>query len=167
MPDLRQQLETGLAGRYRIERQLGRGGTATVFLAYDSQDQRSVAIKVLDPELAALMGPARFLREIKIAQRLQHRHIIPLYESGETGGLLYYVMPVADGGSLRGRLVREKQLPLSDVLEIERQVSSALSYAHAQGVIHRDIKPENILMWDNRAVIADFGIARAMTEVQD
>jgi hypothetical protein len=162
--DLRAQLESGLAGRYRVERELGRGGMAIVFLAHDLRHDRCVAVKVLHPELAAAVGPGRFLREIEIAATLQHPHIIPLFDSGQIGDLLYYVMAYAESGSLRARLAREKQLPLQDALEITRQVASALSFAHAHGVVHRDVKPENILLQGDQAVVADFGIARAISE---
>jgi len=161
--DLLTRLTAALAGRYAIERELGRGGMATVFLAQDEKHHRPVAIKVLSPELAAVLGGERFLREIEIAARLHHPHILPLYDSGEADGLLYYVMPYADGESLRDRLEREKQLPLDDALQIAREVADALSYAHSHDVVHRDIKPENILLESGHAVVADFGIARAIT----
>ncbi len=154
---------TALADRYRIERELGEGGMATVYLAEDLKHHRPVAIKVLKPELAARLGPERFLREIETAARLNHPHILPLHDSGAAGGFLYYVMPYVEGESLRGRLTREKQLPLGDALRIAREVTDALSYAHSQGVVHRDIKPENILLQSGHAVVADFGIARAIT----
>jgi eukaryotic-like serine/threonine-protein kinase len=160
--DLLTQLDSGLAGRYSIKRALGRGGMATVFLAQDLRHDRSVAIKVLHPELGAAVGPGRFHREIDIAAALQHPHIIPLFDSGQIGDLLYYVMAYAEGGSLRGRLRREKQLPLEEVLELTRQVASALSFAHSRGVVHRDIKPENILLEVDQAVVADFGLAQAL-----
>src|SRR5215813_11720563 len=132
-------LRRGLQGRYTIERELGRGGMATVYLARDLKHGRPVAIKVLRPELAAALGADRFLREIELTANLQHPHILPLYDSGETEGSLYYVMPLVEGESLRDRLVREKQLPLDDAMEITRQVIAALSYAHQRGIIHRDI----------------------------
>src|SRR5262245_40200270 len=135
---------------------------ATVFLAQDLRDPRRVAIKVLPPELAAVLGPERFRREIEIAAGLVHPHILALYESGTDGGLLYYVMPYAEGESLRHRLAREKQLPMADALRIAREVADALDYAHRKGVVHRDIKPENILLVDQHAMVADFGIARAI-----
>src|SRR5437867_1720732 len=135
---------------------------ATVFLAADVKHRRPVALKVLHSELAAAIGAERFLREIEIAARLQHPHILPLYDSGAAQGCLYYVMPYVEGESLRERLTREKQLPLDEVLNLGREVADALSYAHGQGVVHRDIKPENILLESGHAVVSDFGIARAM-----
>src|SRR5689334_25189836 len=152
-----------LADRYRIERELGAGGMATVYLAEDLKHRRRVAIKVLRPELGAAVGAERFLREIETTANLRHPHILPLYDSGSAGGLLYYVMPLVEGESLRDRLAREKQLPIDDALRIAREVADALSYAHARGVIHRDIKPENILLEGGHAVVADFGIARAVS----
>jgi len=159
-----------LAGRYRMEREIGAGGMATVFLAYDERHERRVAVKVLRPELAAAMGPTRFLREIKITANLQHPHILPLYDSGEADGVVYYVMPFVEGESLRARLARVRQLPLDEALDIARSVAAALDYAHRHGVIHRDIKPENILLaGDDRAdasrwqaLVADFGVAFAV-----
>ncbi len=156
------RLRTALADRYAIEGALGEGGMATVYRARDLKHRRPVAIKVLRPELAAAIGPERFLREIEIAAGLQHPRILPLYDSGEADGLLYYVMPLVEGESLRDRLDRERQLPLEDALRITREVASALSYAHARGVVHRDIKPDNILLTAGEAVVADFGIARAL-----
>jgi serine/threonine-protein kinase len=157
------RLQAALAGRYTIERELGRGGMATVYLAQDLKHHRQVAIKVLKPELAAALGPERFLREIEIAAGLNHPHILPLHDSGEADGFLYYVMPFVEGESLRSWLDREKQLPLEDALEIAREVADALSYAHGHAVVHRDIKPENILLEASHAVVSDFGIARAIT----
>src|SRR5690348_13978604 len=136
---------------------------ATVFLAEDRKHRRSVAIKVLHADLAAALGEERFLREIEIAARLQHPHILPLYDSGSAGGFLYYVMPYVEGESLRDRLTREKQLSLEDTLRVATEVASALAYAHSRGVVHRDIKPENIMLSGGTAVVADFGIARAVT----
>ncbi len=156
-------LQAAFSGRYAIERELGRGGMATVYLAEDPKHHRKVAIKVLKPEFAAALGPERFLREIEIAANLAHPHILPLYDSGEAAGLLYYVMPYVEGESLRDRLTREKQLPLEDALQITREVADALSYAHSRDVVHRDIKPENILFEAGHAVVSDFGIARAIT----
>src|SRR5438445_5754279 len=158
-----QQLRATLADRYTFERELGRGGMATVYLAQDLKHHRKVAIKVLEPELAAALGPDRFLREIEIAAGLSHPHILPLYDSGEAGASLYYVMPYVEGETLRGRLNRELQLPLEDALRITREVADALSYAHGHDVVHRDIKPENILFQAGHAVVSDFGIARAIT----
>jgi tRNA A-37 threonylcarbamoyl transferase component Bud32/TolB-like protein len=156
------QVSDALQGRYAIERELGRGGMATVYLAQDLKLHRRVALKVLRPELAASLGNERFLREIEIAARLNHPHILSLHDSGEVGGQLYYAMPYVEGESLRQRLDREKQLPLNDVLQIAQQVADALSYAHSLGIVHRDIKPENILLSGEHAVVADFGIARAI-----
>src|SRR3989449_2085417 len=136
---------------------------ATVYLAQDLKHHRKVAIKVLRPELAAALGPERFLREIDTAARLPYPHILPLHDSGQAGGFLYYVMPYIEGESLRDRLEREGPLPLEDALRITRDVTSALSYAHSHDVVHRDIKPENILLSGGEAVVADFGIARAIT----
>ncbi len=149
--------------RYPITRSLGRGGTSMVFLAEDRKHHRQVALKVLRPELAASLGYAQFLQEIQIAAQLIHPHILPLYDSGEADGFLYYVMPFVEGESLRERLLRERRLPVDEALEIAREVADALAYAHERGVIHRDIKPENILLTTGHAVVADFGIARAVS----
>ena len=157
------RLAAALADRYRIERELGQGGMATVYLAHDLKHDRKVAIKVLRPELAAALGPERFLREITTTANLRHPHILPLFDSGEAGGYLFYAMPFVEGETLRDRLVREKQLPLEDALRIAREVADALAYAHGRGVVHRDIKPENILLESGHAVVADFGIARAVS----
>jgi eukaryotic-like serine/threonine-protein kinase len=162
--DLSARLQSHLSDRYRFERELGRGGMATVFLARDLKHDREVAIKVLHPELAAVMGAERFEREIKLAARLQHPHILGLYDSGQADGLLYYVMPFVKGESLRDRLDREGQLPLDDAVQIALEVADALGHAHAQGVVHRDIKPENVLISGGHALVADFGIARAAQE---
>ena len=151
-----------LAERYAIVRRIGRGGMATVYLARDRKHDRDVAVKVLHPELAQSLGAERFLREINIAAQLTHPHILPLHDSGEAAGLLYFVMPFVVGESLRDRLTREKQLPVEDALRITCQVASALDYAHRHNVLHRDIKPENILLEDGHAVLSDFGIARAI-----
>src|SRR2546425_282803 len=163
MPDLRARLQAAIADRYTIERELGRGGMATVYLAQDLKHHRQVAIKVLKPELAAALGPERFLQEIEIAAGLTHPHILPLYDSGEATGLLYYVMPYVEGETLRNRLDRAGQLPLEDALRITREVADAVSYAHSHDVVHRDIKPETILLEAGHAVVSDFGIARAIT----
>ena len=157
------RLAAALADRYRLERQLGVGGMALVYLAEDLKHHRKVAVKVLRPELAAALGPERFLREIEIAAGLHHPHILTLYDSGDADGLLYYVMPLVEGESLRECLSREKQLPMDTALQIAREVADALSYAHKRGVIHRDIKPENVLLESGHAVVTDFGIARAIT----
>lgn len=164
MPESETRLREALAERYAIHRELGRGGMATVYLAEDLKHHRPVAVKVLNAELTAALGPERFLREIEISARLHHPHILPLYDSGEVDGFLYYVMPHVDGESLRDRLAREKQLPIDDAIQIAREVADALSYAHSRGVVHRDIKPDNILLESGHAVVADFGIARAITE---
>jgi serine/threonine-protein kinase len=156
---------TVLAGRYTLERELGRGGMATVYLARDQRHNRTVAVKILQPYVAAHLGPQRFLREIEIAASLTHPHILPLHDSGESGDLLYYVMPFVEGESLRERLLRDGPLPLADALRITREVADALGYAHARGVVHRDIKPGNILLEAGHAVVADFGIARALSAV--
>jgi tetratricopeptide (TPR) repeat protein len=158
------RVTAALADQYAIVRELGRGGMATVYLAEDLKHRRHVAVKVLRPELAGALGPDRFLREIEIAARLDHPHILPLYDSGDAGGFLFYVMPYVEGESLRDRLNREKQLPTDDALQIAREVADALSYAHSRDVVHRDIKPENILLAGGHARVADFGIARAITE---
>ncbi len=157
------RLTTALADRYRIERELGAGGMATVYLAEDVKHERHVALKVLKPDLAHALGPERFLREIKITARLTHPHILPLLDSGEADGFLFYVMPFVEGETLRDRLDREKQLPIDDAVQIAREVADALSYAHSHDVLHRDIKPENILLESGHAVVADFGIARAIS----
>jgi len=163
VPDLLDSLREAVADRYAVERELGRGGMATVFLAEDLKHHRPVAIKVLHADLTAALGAERFLREIEIAARLQHPHILPLYDSGAATGFLYYVMPYVEGESLRDRLTREKQLPQDDALRIATEVAGALAYAHSRGVVHRDIKPENIMLSGGTAVVADFGIARAVS----
>jgi eukaryotic-like serine/threonine-protein kinase len=163
MADVRERLEAALAEQYAIERQLGAGGMATVYLARDLKHDRHVAMKVLRPELAAVLGIERFLSEIRVTAHLQHPHILPLFDSGQAGGLIYYVMPHVEGESLRQRLEREKQLPIDEALTLASGVASALDYAHRHGVIHRDIKPENILFQDGQAVVADFGIALALS----
>ena len=160
-------LRATLAGRYDVERELGRGGMATVYLAVDRKHERRVAIKVLDPDLGAAMSPARFLREIRLTASLTHPHILPLHESGEASGLLYYVMPFVDGETLRERLARERLMPHEAALRLVREVASALAYAHRRGVVHRDIKPANILLGDGHAVVADFGIARAVHQARE
>ncbi|MEP6574044.1 MAG: protein kinase [Gemmatimonadota bacterium] len=163
MTDMLARLTTSLSDRYRIERELGQGGMATVYLAEDLKHERKVAIKVLRPELAAVIGAERFLREIKTIATLQHPHILGLIDSGEVNGTAYYVMPFVEGESLRDRLNREKQLPINDAIRIAIEVAGALDYAHRHGVIHRDIKPENILLHDGSALVADFGIALAVS----
>jgi eukaryotic-like serine/threonine-protein kinase len=155
------------AGRYTIERELGRGGMATVYRARDLRHDRAVALKVLHPELAASIGAARFAREIRLLAGLHHPYILPLFDSGEHEGVVFYVVPCAEGESLRQRLGREPQLPLEEALSITRDVADALDHAHRHGVIHRDIKPENILLEEGHAIVADFGVARAVTRAAD
>jgi serine/threonine-protein kinase len=162
MNDVLARLRAALAGRYAVERELGQGGMATVYLATDVKHSRPVAIKVLGPDIARSVGPDRFLREIEIAAGLTHPHILPVFDSGEADGILYYIMPYIAGESLRDRLQRERRLPLDEALRITREVASALDYAHRRGFVHRDIKPENILMGEGHAVVADFGVARAL-----
>ena len=157
------RLTTALADRYRIERELGAGGMATVYLAHDIKHERKVAIKVLKPELAAVLGGERIVVEIKTTASLQHPHILPLFDSGEADGFLYCVMPFIDGETLRAKLDRETQLGVEEAVRITSDVASALHYAHTHGVIHRDIKPENILLHDGRPMVADFGIALAVS----
>jgi hypothetical protein len=163
MSDL-DRLTASLADRYRIERELGSGGMATVYLGEDLRHHRRVAVKVLRPDLSAIVGAERFLNEIRVTANLQHPHILPLYDSGDADGLLFYVMPYVQGESLRDRLTREKQLPIDEAVRLAREVASALDYAHRQGVIHRDIKPENILLQDGTALVTDFGIALAVSQ---
>jgi len=160
--DLLGQLGEALPRRYRVEREVGRGGMATVFLAHDTKHERVVAIKVLHPDLAATLGPERFLREIKVAARLNHPHIVPLHDSGQAGDLLYYVMPFVEGESLRAHMARVGPLPIEEAVEIARDVAAALDYAHRQQVVHRDIKPENVMMHEGEAMVTDFGIAKAV-----
>jgi serine/threonine-protein kinase len=164
MTTLQSRLESGLAGRYALKRELGHGGMATVFLAQDLRHDREVALKVLRPEISTSIGAERFLREIKMAAGLTHPHILPVYDSGEASGLLFYVMPNMEGRSLRERLDRERQLSLEEALRITREVASALDYAHRHQVVHRDIKPENILLHEGAALVADFGIGKALSE---
>ena len=172
MPEALASLTSALADRYRIDRELGQGGMATVYLAHDLRHDRDVAIKVLHPDLGAALGSDRFLTEIRTTARLQHPYILPLLDSGSTadadesmgGGLLYYVMPRVSGETLRARLTRERQLSIAEAVRLAREVAGALDYAHRQGVIHRDIKPENILLQDGNALVADFGIALAVQQ---
>ena len=164
MSELSERLRAALADRYRLERELGQGGMATVYLAQDLRHDRKVAIKVLRPELAAVIGADRFLSEIRTTANLQHPHILPLFDSGAADSFLFYVMPFIEGESLRDRLTREKQLPITDAVRVAAEVASALDYAHRHNVIHRDIKPENILLHDGRALVADFGIALAASK---
>ena len=148
-----ERLSTALSDRYAIERELGAGGMAAVYLAHDGRHDRKVALKVLRPELASILGAGRFLSEIKTTANLQHPHILPLHDSGEAEGIVYYVMPYVEGESLRDRLAREKQLPVEEAVRIAREVASALDYAHRRGVVHRDIKPENILLHEGQALV--------------
>ncbi len=164
MPSFPPDLETALAERYRLERQLGRGGMATVYLAYDVKHDRRVAVKVLRHELGAVLGPDRFNREIRLAAQLQHPHILPVHDSGGVGACLWYAMPFVEGESLRDRLTREIQLPIEEALGIAREIGDALTHAHSLGIVHRDIKPENILLTGGHALLADFGIAKAVDE---
>jgi eukaryotic-like serine/threonine-protein kinase len=164
MTDPLDRLQAALADRYTIERELGRGGMAVVFLARDRKLGRDVALKVLRPELAAALGHERFVREIEIAARLTHPNILGLHDCGEADGLLYYTMPYVEGESLRDRLDREKQLPIEEALRITTEAADALGHAHSLGFVHRDIKPENILFTAGHAVVSDFGIARAVTQ---
>ncbi len=163
MPLIPPKLVDALADRYTFERELGAGGMATVYLAQDIKHDRKVAVKVLRPELGAVIGAERFLSEIKTTANLQHPHILGLIDSGDADGLLYYVMPFVKGETVRDRISREKQLPVADAVRIATEVAGALDYAHRQGVIHRDIKPENILLHDGSALVADFGIALAVS----
>jgi serine/threonine-protein kinase len=162
-----ERLKAGLADRYQIEREIGSGGMATVYLAQDLKHNRKVAVKVLDPHLAAAVGPDRFLQEIQIAAGLTHPHILSVHDSGEAASLLFFVMPYVEGESLRTRLKREGSLPLEVALQITREVAEALAHAHRQGILHRDIKPENILLSSGGAVVADFGIARSLHATAD
>jgi len=163
MTDVLARLAAALADRYRIERELGQGGMATVHLAEDLRHHRKVAIKVLRPELAAVLGAERFVQEITTTAALSHPHILPLFDSGTAEGFLYYVMPYVEGETLRNKLDREKQLGVDEAVKLTTEVADALDYAHRHGVIHRDIKPENILLHDGRPMVADFGIALAVS----
>src|SRR3954467_6603119 len=158
------RLSTALSERYRVEREIGAGGMATVYLARDLRHDREVALKVLRADLAAVLGGERFLNEIRITARLDHPHILTLIDSGATDGFLWYVLPYIRGESVRVKLDRERQLSIDEAVRITQQVGGALEYAHKQGVIHRDIKPENILLFEGEAMLADFGIALAVKE---
>src|SRR5678816_815021 len=158
------RLNAAMSDRYRIERELGAGGMATVYLAEDLRHHRQVAVKVLRPELAASLGAERFLREIEIAARLHHPHILPLYDSGGAGDVLFYVMPLVEGQSLRDRLTKGGALPIDEGVKVIREVADALVYSHQHGVVHRDIKPENILLTSGHALVTDFGVAKAVSE---
>ena len=162
--DTEQRLNAALADGYRIEREIGRGGMATVYLAEDLKHDRAVAVKVLDPDLARTVGPERFLLEIKTAAGLRHPNILPVFDSGEADGFLFYVMPFVKGESLQDLLAKEKQLPIEDALQITREIADALAHAHGAGIIHRDVKPANIMLEAGHAVLADFGVARAVAE---
>ncbi len=164
MTEITKRLSTALADRYKIERHLGEGGMANVYLAEDLKHHRKVAVKVLRPELAAILGAERFLKEIEVTANLQHPNILPLYDSGEADTFLYYVMPYIEGETLRDKLNREKQLAVEETVEITKSVAAALSFAHARGVIHRDIKPENILLQSGQALVGVFGIALAVSQ---
>ncbi len=159
---VRESLAEALRGRYSIERELARGGMATIYLARDIRRDEPVAIKVMHPNVANMLGAERFLREIDVVSSMAHPHIVPLYDSGNVGGVLYYVMPYVEGESLYERLERERSLALDEALQITREVAEALGYAHSRGVLHRDVKPENILLAGGRALVADFGLARAI-----
>src|SRR4051812_3925315 len=161
-PSVVSRLATALAGRYQLEREIGRGGMATVHLALDLRHHRRVAIKVLREELAAAVGADRFLEEIRVTASLQHPHILPLFDSGSAEGLVWYVMPFVEGETLRSRLARERRLPVEDALQLVREMADALDYAHRHGIVHRDVKPENVLLQSGHALIADFGIALAL-----
>ena len=161
------RLKLALAGHYGIEREIGSGGMATVFLAHDRKHDRAVALKVMHPELSAVMGSERFLREIRIVANLSHPHVLALYDSGQADEFLYYVMPLVKGESLRARLNRERTLSFEDATSIANDVADALSFAHRQGVVHRDVKPENILLTEGHALVADFGIAKAVSTATD
>lgn len=161
------RLKAALADRYRIEQEIGSGGMATVYLAQDLRHERQVAVKVLNPELAQTLGAERFLREIKTAANLGHPHILPVFDSGEADGFLFYVMPYVKGESLRTRLTKEKQLPIEDAIQITREIADALAYAHEEGVVHRDVKPANIMLEAGHAVLADFGVAHAVATAKD
>ena len=155
-------LAEALSGRYSLEREIAKGGMATVYLAHDVHQGRPVAIKVMHPMLATAIGAERFLREIEIAKSMAHPLIVPLYDSGDAGGVLYYIMPYVEGESVFQRLQRERRLSLEDALQVTHDVAAALGYAHSRGVLHRDVKPENILLAGGRALVADFGLARAI-----
>jgi len=162
--DVLDTLRQALADRYAIEREVGQGGMATVYLAEDVKHHRKVALKVLRPEIAVTVGAGRFSREIEVAARLQHPNILPLLDSGEAAGFFFYVMPYVEGESLRERLARGGELPVQDAVRILMEVADALSEAHAHGVVHRDIKPDNVMLRGRHALVADFGVAKAVTE---
>ncbi|MDH4348308.1 MAG: serine/threonine-protein kinase [Gemmatimonadota bacterium] len=163
MPPIPDRLQAALADRYRLDREVGQGGMATVYLAQDLKHNRRVALKVLRPELAAALGPERFVREVETVAQLQHPHILPLFDSGEADGFLYYVMPFVDGESLRERLKREGRIPIHEAVRILREVVDALAHAHQHGIVHRDIKPDNVMLSGRHAVVTDFGVAKAVS----
>ena len=165
--DVEERLRAALSDCYRIDREIGSGGMATVYLAQDLKHNRQVAVKVLDPDLALALGADRFLLEIETVANLTHPHILPLHDSGEADGLLFFVMPYVKGDTLRTRLSEEKQLPIEDAIRITREIASALTYAHEEGVIHRDVKPANIMLEAGHAVLADFGVAHAVAKAED
>ncbi|HJP55435.1 MAG TPA: serine/threonine-protein kinase, partial [Gemmatimonadales bacterium] len=164
LPGSLERLTAALAGRYRLERELGQGGMATVYLAEDIRHRRQVAIKVLRPDLTAALGPDRFTQEIEIAARLQHPHILGVFDSGSADGFLYYVMPYVEGESLRERLSRQGELPAHEAVRLLSEIADALGYAHSRGVVHRDIKPENVMLSGRHALVMDFGVAKAVNE---
>ncbi|HEX9582794.1 MAG TPA: serine/threonine-protein kinase, partial [Gemmatimonadales bacterium] len=164
MAELRDRLQSALGSGYRVERELGGGGMSRVFLAEEVELARKVVVKVLPPEMAAGVNADRFRREIQLAARLQHPHVVPLLTAGAQGDLLYYVMPFIKGESLRAKLAREGELPVGEAARILRDVSDALAYAHSEGVVHRDIKPDNVMISGNHALVTDFGVAKAVSE---
>src|SRR2546427_5363962 len=163
MSDVLETLRASLAPRYDVEREIGAGGMGRVCMGVQQHPDSRVAIKVLDPEISTRLMRERFIREVDLSSNLSHPHIVPIFSAGEVDGLFYYVMPYVEGESLRHRLLRERRLPLESALQIAQDVADALAFAHAQGIIHRDIKPENILLSSNHAIVADFGIARAIS----
>jgi len=167
MPDLQQRLQQALSDRYKVLSEIGRGAMAVVYMAERTSDNLKVAIKVMDSDMTIGLGVERFLREIKISADLRHPHIVPILDHNDTSDLMYYVMEYVDGESLRARMLREGQMQVGEALRLSREVGSALGYAHENGVIHRDIKPENVLVSDGHAVVADFGVARAIQEARE
>src|SRR5678809_1235600 len=161
------KIRAAFSQQYSIDRELGRGGMATVYLAQDAKHERLVALKVLHPDLAASLGPDRFLREIKLVARLNHPHILALHDSGSADGFLYYVMPYVEGESLRERLDREQSLPVEEAVHHGKSIASALVYAHRQKIVHRDIKPENVMLYEGEAMVMDFGIAKAVSSASN
>jgi serine/threonine-protein kinase len=167
MSELRDQVQANLGAAYTVERELGGGGMSRVFVAYDASLDRSVVLKILPPELAAGVSLERFQREIRLATQLQHPHIVPVIGTGDAAGLPYYMMPFVEGESLRDRLRRQAQLPVHEAVQIACEVAQALDYAHRHDIVHRDIKPENVLLHEGHAMVADFGICRAITHASD